>query len=614
MRIGGKGGILGSNLKRNIRKFLLPENYVPLALLLLLVLLPAVYGNPFYQNLIIMIFFYGTAASAWNLVGGFAGQIALGHTAFFGIGAYTSTLLYLKFAISPWIGMLAGGALAMLVAMGVGLPCFRLRTHFFALATIAFAEVMRFVASYWRDLTEGGVGLLIPFEPELGNFVFRGKVPYAYVALALMLSIILVSYLIRNSRFGFYLISLREDQDAAESLGVSTSRYKLFAFLISVFYTAVAGTFYAQYFLFIDPFVVFNLHFSIELALLTIIGGLGTVAGPILGAFLLTPLDVLLRGWLGGISAGLNFIVYGLVLMVAVTYFPRGLAGWVRKWYGPLLRKLPGARPYVEEEVEATLPSRGLAFETSHPGDTARDSSLFEVRSLTKAFGGLMAVRDVSFRIEEGAVLGLIGPNGAGKTTIFNLITGFLSPDSGQVEFKGESITGLKPPHNVCVKRIGRTFQLVKPFNDISVLENVMVGAFARTKNANEAREEAMRVINFIGLSRYKDSLASSLTTADRKRLELGRALATKPELLLLDEVMAGLNPRETEEIIEIIRSISDRGITLFMIEHVMKAIMTLSHRIIVLHHGEKIAEGTPVAISKDKRVIDAYLGEEYLA
>jgi branched-chain amino acid transport system ATP-binding protein len=164
------------------------------------------------------------------------------------------------------------------------------------------------------------------------------------------------------------------------------------------------------------------------------------------------------------------------------------------------------------------------------------------------------------------------------------------------------------------VKRIGRTFQLVKPFNEISVLENVMVGAFARTGNSGEAREEAEKVIDFIGLSRHRDSLASSLTIADRKRLELARALATKPELLLLDEVMAGLNPKETEEIIDIVKSISDQGITLFMIEHVMKVIMTLSHRIIVLHHGEKIVEGTPAEVSKDKRVIDAYLGEEYLA
>ena len=208
----------------------------------------------------------------------------------------------------------------------------------------------------------------------------------------------------------------------------------------------------------------------------------------------------------------------------------------------------------------------------------------------------------------------MIGPNGAGKTTIFNLVTGFIPPDSGEVEFQGETITGLRPPHQICLKHIGRTFQVVKPFKDMTVLENTMVGAFARLQNAREARKQALEILAFIGLSKHRNSLASSLTIADRKRLELGRALATQPDLLLLDEVVAGLNPKETEEIIGIIKKISNQGITIFMIAHVMKAVMALSHRVVVLHHGEKIAEGTPLEISRDKRVIEAYLGEEYLA
>jgi branched-chain amino acid transport system permease protein len=500
----------------------------------------------------------------------------------------------------------------VLVAIGIGIPCFRLKSHFFALATIAIGEVLRFLASYWRGLTQGGVGLLMPFKPGIENFMFKSKTPYAYIALALMLVMLLICYVIRNSRFGFHLISLREDQDAAESLGVKSSRSKLTALIISVIFTSISGTFYAQYILFIDPFTVFSLGISIELALFAIIGGLGTVTGPILGAFLLTPLDVFLRAWLGGVSAGLNFIVYGLVLMVAVKYFPLGISGWVRKWYGPFLQKLPGSQRALK--TEGAMAPSGVGAKALDPGKEREKSPFFEVKSLNKRFGGLIAVRDVSFQMQKGEILGLIGPNGAGKTTIFNLVTGFIPPDSGQVVFQGETITGLKPPHQICLKHIGRTFQLVKPFKDMTALENVMVGSFAHLKKTHEARREAMEILNFIGLAGHRDSLSSSLTIANRKRLELGRALATQPELLLLDEVVAGLNPKETEEIIKVIQAISQRGITLFMIAHVMKAVMTLSHRVMVLHHGEKIAEGTPLEISKDRRVIEAYLGEEYLA
>jgi len=588
-----------------------PRVYVPFFLVIVLAILPNVPRNPFYEDIIVSSYFFATMALAWNLVGGFAGQISLGHTAFFGIGAYTSTLLYLHYNLTPWLGMLVGALLSVLIAIGIGIPCFRLKSHFFALATIAIGEVLRFIASYWRELTQGGVGLLIPFKPGFANFMFKEKWPYAYIALAFMLVMLLICYHIRNSRLGYYLISLREDQDAAESLGVKTSNCKLIALIISAFFTSIMGTFYAQYILFIDPFTVFSLPNSIELALFTIIGGLGTVVGPLYGAFLLTPLDVFLRAWLGGVSAGLNFIVYGLVLMVAVKYFPKGLSGWINKWYTPLLQKMPGGgRPFQEEGP--SFPS--IAPSLVQASEVNKKSPFFSVQRLYKRFGGLVAVRDVSFDIKQGEILGLIGPNGAGKTTIFNLITGFITPDSGEVQFKGETITGLKPPHQVCLKHIGRTFQLVKPFKDMTVLENVMVGAFTRVKEASEARKRALEIIHFLGLSKHSNSLASSLTIADRKRLELARALATKPELLLLDEVVAGLNPKETEEIIGIIRKIRDQGVTIFMIAHVMKAVMTLSDRIVVLHHGEKIAEGRPIEVARDRRVIEAYLGEEYLA
>ena len=592
------------------KRFNFKSTGIVVAIVLVLILLPLLVRNEFYLDLLVMIFFWATMAGAWNLLGGFAGQISLGHTAYFGIGAYTSTLLFLNFSISPWIGLFAGAGLSILVAIILGYPCFRLSSHFFALATIAFAEVIRMVAAYWRGLTMGGVGLLVPFKPGFRNFMFDNKLVYAYIALAFMLLIIFVSWSIKRSRFGYYLISLKEDQDGAESLGVNTHRCKMLALIISVFFTSAMGTFYAQYFQFIDPEICFSLSLSIQLALLSIIGGLGTVLGPVVGAFLLTPIDVFLRGWLGGVVSGLNLIVYGAVLIVAVMYFPIGIVGWINKM--KLGRWLKGdtATPAIPLKPDSEVKS---LHALKNPGDEkANGMVLFEVRSISKRFGGLHAVRNLSFHVNRGEILGLIGPNGAGKTTVFNVVSGFYAPDSGETEFSGQKITGLAPPHKVCQKGIGRTFQIVKPFNNMSVLENIMVGGFCHTRDPQKVRNEAFRIMDFVGLSKYGLFDASSLTIANRKRLELARALATKPDLLLLDEVVAGLTPRETNELISIIQSIAAQGVTILMIEHVMKAVMTLSNRMIVIHHGEKIAEGTPSEVGENKVVIEAYLGKEY--
>ncbi len=590
-----------------------PRTYVPILLTVFLLTIPLWIRNPFYQDVLIMMFFYAGLSCAWNLLGGFAGQISIGHAAFFGIGAYTSTLLYLHYGLSPWIGMFAGGGLAIVAGFGFGIPCFRLKTHFFALATIAFFSVLQLLAVYYRELTKGSMGLLIPFKLGWASFMFRDKLPYVYIALAFMGLVILVTESIKRSRFGFYLTAIREDQDAAESLGVGATACKLIALAISAFFVALGGTFYAQYMLFIDPDSVFAFSISINMALFSIIGGLGTVLGPMLGSFVLTPLEVLLRGWLGPEYMGLNFVIYGLILIIAVRFFPLGIIHWIGKKYDWGMNRLGGHELSMEgEPVRTMLPNVPLRVLPADPGEDR--PILFEVKDLTKYFGGLAAVNNVDFQIKQGEILGLIGPNGAGKTTIFNLISGFSSPNSGEVKFKGETITGLKPAHKICLKRIGRTFQVVKPLQHMTVLENVMVGAFSRTRKKREAEQKAREMIDFVGLSRYQDVYALNLTIADRKRLELCRALATEPELLLLDEVISGLNPKETKEVIELVGKISKQGVTLLIIEHIMEAVMSLSDRIIVLNYGEKIAEGTPVEIAKNRKVIEAYLGEEYAA
>lgn len=237
---------------------------------------------------------------------------------------------------------------------------------------------------------------------------------------------------------------------------------------------------------------------------------------------------------------------------------------------------------------------------------------ILTAEGLTKAFGGLVAVNGFDMAVNRQDIVGLIGPNGAGKTTLFALISGFLKPDGGRVRFHGEDITGLRP-HKIARRGLVRTFQLAQPFPAITTLENVMVGSFTRERPPERARKAALAILERVGLGAKADAIAGGINLVERKRLEVARALATRPQLLLLDEVMAGLNPTETGQMIELINKLAAEGMTVVLIEHVMKAVMSVCSRILVVHHGEKIAEGTPVEIAENPRVIEAYLGEEML-
>jgi branched-chain amino acid transport system permease protein len=289
-------------------------------------------------------------ASAWNLLGGFAGQLSFGHAAFAGIGAYISTLLFITRGISPWIGMVVGGLAAMVASVLVGYPCFRLRGAYYSLVTIAFAEIIRLFVTSTQRLAgielKGAAGLVLPLKGQAPwLFQFESKVPYYYTVLVMLVAVVAVANWVKRSKPGYYLAAIRENQDAAEALGVRAARMKLYAAAISGFFTGIGGTFYAQYIMFIDPVSVLGIDLSVNLVVISVIGGIGTVTGPVLGSFFMTPLSEVTRLYLGGSYAGAHLVLYGLVLMLVVAFLPRGLwealvglEGRINRWW-PMTRR-----------------------------------------------------------------------------------------------------------------------------------------------------------------------------------------------------------------------------------------------------------------------------------
>lgn len=314
--------------------------WVGIAVAAVLLLLPLVVTAKFTQHNLIIIFLYAALAAAWNILGGLAGQHSMGHAAFFGLGAYTSTLLLIRLQVSPWLGMLVGMAVVGAFAFLIGYPTLRLRGPYFSLATIAIVEVLRRVAVYWRSLTEGSVGLTVPFKPGWEFMVWRSKVPYYYLTLGILIGIVLLTYWVRNSRAGYYLRALRADEDAAAMLGVNTTRYKLAALVVSGLLTGMLGTIYAQYMYFIEPDSVFSMDFSVQLVLFSIIGGLDSVMGPVLGAGLIVPLNEYLRSVGADKLQGLNFFIYGIALIVVVILIPKGIIPTLESWWN---RRRPAA-------------------------------------------------------------------------------------------------------------------------------------------------------------------------------------------------------------------------------------------------------------------------------
>jgi branched-chain amino acid transport system permease protein len=488
-------------------------------------LVPLFVKDVYVQNIMVLTLMYAALSQSWNILSGYCGQISLGHALYFGLGAYATALLFTKFGVLPWFGMLGGGLISALIAMALGYPCFRLRGHYFVIATIVIAEIALLLFQNW-DWAGAALGIDIPVRRDSWlYFQFtRSKLPYFYFALALACIAWLVTWWLEDSKWGYWWRAVKDNPDAAESLGVVVFNSKMGAAAVSAFLTAIGGGFYAQFVSYIDPESVMGFQFSLLMALPAVLGGIGTLWGPVLGAVILIPLTELTRSFIGGSGRGVDLIVYGTLIVL---------------------------------------------------------------------------------------IVGLIGPNGAGKSTLFNLIAGVLPPTQGSILFDGEDVTAL-PAAERCQRGIGRTFQVVKSFETMTVIDNVIVGALIRNTVMREARRKAYEVLEFAGLAARANVLASDLVPSEKRRLEVARALATEPKLLLLDEVLTGLTPVEAQTGVELVRRARDTGVTVLMVEHVMEIVMPLVDRAIVLDLGKVLVEGKPGDIVRNPKVISAYLGDRH--
>lgn len=559
----------------------------------------------FWIPVVITFFIYASLALGWNVIMGYAGQLCLAQTLFIGAGVYTPALLFIHFRVSPWLGMWAGAILAVVLGAFIGYLCFRYKVKgvYFALVSIAFSQIgLAFVATF--KFLGGTHELFWPITKAARDFQFTSNVPFYYIGLIMLGSMTLSTLLLRKTKTGYYFFAIRENEDAAQAIGIDTMRYKIMALALSAFLTAIAGTYWVQYLGMAIARDQMGLPILIILILCALIGGLGAAFGPVLGALFVVLLSTALR-WYLPLIPGMNIMIYSLLLILAILYMPKGIAGLLEKRFA--LGRGTTPSPVGEEKV-ATDRSSGFV-----PSQKRGESPcLLRVEQLTKNFGGLMAVNNFSLEVNSGEVVGLIGPNGAGKTTVFNLISGFIAPVAGQITFDGEKLSGMRPDE-ICRLGLVRTFQIVRPFSNLTVAENVMLGAFVHYAKTSLAREKAINVLRVVRMVDKANVLAKDLTLAEQRRLEIARALATEPKLILLDESMAGLTPTETKEAIELVHRLREGGITFLVVEHVMPIIMTLADRIIVMHLGERMAEGTPEEITKNQRVIEAYLGEEAL-
>jgi branched-chain amino acid transport system permease protein len=610
---------------------------------------------------------YAALALGLNIVVGFAGLLDLGYAAFFAIGAYTYGAFasyqiepawsgfwepfqwldlvarvpnpggdLVHFQVSFWLMLPISAAVAAFFGVLFGAPTLRLKGDYLAIVTLGFGEIVPIVARNWPSVTNGAMGLNGVAAPQLFGWSFGiGATPYYYVGVALVALLIFTSLRLKSSRIGRAWMAIREDEIAAAAMGINRVKFKLLAFAIGAGFAGATGTFFVAKLQTATP-EMFMFPVSVMILVMIVFGGIGSVWGVVLGAMILQVLQswvledlsqwlhalgrLIHVGWLQQIELAQSIeLIFGLILVTMMLYRREGLIPATRRVQGLTLAQQTA---HVGSGGSAGDPKRLAVLGAP---DRVPDGPLLDISGLTVRFGGLVALRQVALTVPAHSVVAVIGPNGSGKSTLFNAMTGLVAADEGTLRFAGGNIARL-PPHAVLERGIARTFQNLRLFPTLTVLENVMIGMHARLhtgavgallrlpasrREEEAARERAMAILEIFGnrLVPRAEHTVASLSYANRRRVEIARALASQPKLLLLDEPTAGMNPAETIELAGQIKGLHQLGLAILLIEHKLDVVVNLAQNVVVLDHGEKIAEGTPDVVRRDEEVIRAYLG-----
>ncbi len=553
----------------------------------------------FYESFLYLICHWMILSLSWNILSGYSGYFSFGHGAFFGIGMYTSAGLAVNLKW-PFLWTLPAAALlAALLGIALGAVVFRVkavRGELFALLTLAITFVVGTIVL--NTPIDGGPGIYLnavaipAIGPSASSSIYL-------MALLAAVATLLISWRIQASRLGIGLFAIHDDEDVAEVMGVPTFRYKLLAFGISCALAGLAGGIHALFVSYVTAGETFTITVPLTVVLMSVLGGTRHWAGPAVGAIAIT---CLLYFFTAGNNPIAGKAAVGVILVLVILFMPNGILGVFLKRTANRPTQLP-----VPLQAAADVPD---AAQFQRPVPLAAGQPLLEVSNLSKSFKGVRALDSVSLQVFEGEILGLLGPNGSGKSTFINVVSGHYPASSGQIVFQGRQLAGLDA-HRIAQAGIARTYQIPRPFAHLTVLQNVALVAMfgGAALNHKQATLESWKWLEFTGLQDKAHALPDDLNLHQRKFLELTRALASRPRLVLLDEVLSGLTPVEINEAVALIRQIRDRGATIVFVEHVMRAVMALADRVAVLNYGKLIAVGPAAEVMQNREVVSAYLG-----